>query len=237
MKNPEQLRGIDWESILRVVWGAILPHLSTILRGKSAQVSKEILPEKIRDLIASLIGAGAQIFEKEFKGVHFEILSDIFEQISAGVKLPVEEKEKARPEERRQRYEWPTLEELEGIAKGKEVRVKRELLLKFSSSNLKENIEQLSDKEIEDLIDVLIQIEKARRELAKIGIRLDLKSVFEMLKQTFSKIVSITGKGLKEVSKYIKENYPKLKEYLDKKANKLAEQIESVRESKEWRLI
>lgn len=233
MKKPDEQKNINFDVIVRAIWGAILPHIAGEIKRKSSDISEKVLPERIRDLIASLVSTGAQIFEKEFKGVHFEILSDIFEQISIGVKAPVEEKKKAKPEEVRGKYEWPTLEQLEAIAKAKEIGVKRDLLLKFSSPNLHETIRSFSDKEIEDLIDVLIQVEKVRRETARIGLPLDLKSIWEIMKNIFIKLTSVIGRGLKETAKFIRENYSKL----DRKAEELAREIERVRQSKKWRLI
>lgn len=237
MKNPEQAKNINWDAIIRAIWGTILPHIAGIIKEKSSLISERLLPEKIRNLIASLVGAGAQIFEKELKGVHFEILSDIFEQVSIGVKVPIEEKKKAKPEEVRIKHEWPSLEELEAIKLARESNIKRDLLIKFSSPNLHENIKGLSDKEIEDLLDVLIQLEKTKRELAKLNLNLDFKSIWKIIKTIFNKIASGTKKNLQEAARFIKENYSKFINYLDTRANELADRIERIRNSKKWRLI
>ena len=239
-KNPERLRNIDWDSIVRAIWGSVLPHLAIWLRTRSAEISEGVLPERTRDIIASLVGIGAQIFEKEFKGVHFEILSDVFEQIATGIKAPIEEKIKAKPEERKIKYEWPKLEELEAIFQSQEINIKRDLLLKFSSPNLHENIKKLSDEEINDLINVLIILERARRDLATRGIQVSLISIWQTIRQLFDRISKVLGRGFRETAEFVRRYYPQLqREFhrLDNEMANLAQKIQEERASKRWRLI
>lgn len=238
ISNPEEKRNINLDSIIVGIWGIIFPHISAYLRTKSSKFSEAVLPEKARDIIASLVGFGAQIFEKKFKGVYFEIISDILEQISTGIKAPDEEKAKAKPEERKSRYEWPSLEELIAMNNAQTIGVKRELLLDFSSRNLHEKINKLSDEEINDLINVLIILEQSKRELMKLDINLDLKSIWQMISEIFRQVSQLTGRSLTEAARFIKNNLAKINTYLTNKINQLSSNIEGINQkSNKWRLF
>lgn len=230
-RKPEEPKKIELNDIVRTLWGAILPSLIGPLRNASSSFSEKIPSETIRNIIASLIGAGAQIFEKKFRGVHFEILSDIFEQIAGGIKSS-DKGEKVKKES------LPSLSKLEAIAKSKDTETKRKLLLVFSSEKHHEIIKSLTAEQVDEFINVLINLEKTREGLEEAGIKVDTKDVWQMTKICFEETAKVLGKGIQETAKFLKDNLPKIVKIIDGSADKLADKLEKIRQQlKKWRPI
>ncbi len=237
-KNPEQPRRINWDHIIRAIWGAILPQLIGPIREMSAKTADRILPEQVKPIVASLIGAAAQIFEKEFKGVPFEIASDVFEQIAGGIRARVEEKRKPKSEPE----ELPKLEELEEIAQSKDPEVKRGFLLMFSSPKYHEIIRSFTPEQLDEFINVLInlkkRLEEEKEELRKIGVEIDIKTIWQITRSSLEEISKILGRNTRETAGLLKENLPIIMRKIDEKAKELADEIEKInKQSRKWRLI
>lgn len=241
-KGPEQPQRINWNEIIIEVWGIILPFISRRIKARSAEFSERFLPEETKEIVASLISYLAGKIEKHFKGAIPEIISDILEHLAGGAIEPVEKKKRAKPEEMRGRYEWPRLEELKAAATSKEPAVKRRLLLTWTSPNLHDVINQFTDEEIDDLINVLINLEESRRELAKFGIQIELKEVWEMMRsifESFEKLASQLGIRATEVTKFIGENKEQILKAIDTHAARFASELNTriTQQTRRYRLI
>ncbi|BCX15229.1 MAG: hypothetical protein KatS3mg097_121 [Candidatus Parcubacteria bacterium] len=234
-KNRDNQKGINLDTAIRAIWGGVLTEISDYIGDKSGKIAEQLISNpKARRIIANIIGGGAQIFEKGFKGVQFEIIADILEQVARGVKAGAK---KTKAEES---IESATLEleELEIIAASKNTEVKRTFLLRFSPSKHHEFIKSFTAEEIDEYINVLINLERLRKELAKSGVEIDLKAIWEIIKDAFQKISKTTGKGLEEIINLIKENYPKIRDKYKELDRNLAEKLRNIRNNKnKWRLI
>jgi hypothetical protein len=192
--------GIDKDTVIRTIWGFVLPHIGPKISDIAARSIAERVPnETIKNILASLAGAGAQILEKG-GGVWREMFSDVFENITYGIRG---ERPGARaPREVQPERRLPSIETLRAIREDPSIQNKRIFLESFASPPLRDKVKEIKDEDIDLFIDTLIRLQELQQEIRKeFKTEVPLRELWSAISQGFNKLYEA-----------LKEKYPEAKE-------------------------
>jgi hypothetical protein len=189
---------VDSETVIRGLWGAILPHLGPLISEQTRKRIVSVIPnERLKDILASVFGAFANLLEKG-GGLFREILSDILENVSYGLgrRRPGEAPRELPPERR-----LPSLETLRAIRQDPSIQNKRIFLESFVSTPLRDKVKEIKDEDVDLFIDTLIRLQELQQEIKKeFKIELSLRELWSAISQCFNKL-----------NEALKEKYPEAK--------------------------
>jgi hypothetical protein len=194
---------VDSGTVIRGLWGAILPHLGPLITEQTRKrIASGIPDERLKGILASVAGTFANLLEKG-GGLYREILSDIFENLSYGLGRgrPGEVPREAPPESKP-----PSLETLRVIKQDTSIQNKRIFLETFISPPLRDKIKEIKDEDVDLFIDTLIRIQELHQEIQKeFKVEVPLRELWSGIREGFSKLYEA-----------LREKYPEAKEAVKK---------------------
>jgi hypothetical protein len=192
--------GADQDTVIRTIWGFLLPHIGPKISEIAARSITERVPnETVKNIFASLAGAGAQIFEKG-GGLWREVFSDILENITYGIRgeRPGSRLPREIPSEER----LPSLDTLKAIKEDPSIQNKKIFLESFVSPPLRDKVKEIKDEDVDLFIDTLIRLQELQQEIKKeFKIEVPLRELWSAISQGFNKL-----------NEALKEKYPEAKE-------------------------
>jgi hypothetical protein len=197
---------VDQETVIRGLWGALLPHLGPIITEQTRKKIASVLPEeRLKGILASVTGSLANLLEKG-GGLYREIFSDILENVSYGLgKGKSGEVSKEIPSEKI----LPSLETLRAIKQDTSIQNKRIFLESFISLPLRDKVKEIKDEDIDLFIDTLIRLQEFQQEVKKeFKIEVSLKELWSGISEGFNKLYET-----------LRTKYPEIKKEAQKQKN------------------
>jgi len=203
---------VDPETVIRGIWGAILPHLGPVITKQTREkIASRIPNERVKGILASVAGTFANLLEKG-GGLYREILSDILENVSYGLgrgrpgEVPREE-----PLERR----LPSLETLRAIRQDPSIQNKRIFLESFVSPPLRDKVKEIKDEDVDLFIDTLIRIQELHQAIQKeFKIEVALRELWSGISEGFTKLYET-----------LRAKYPEVKTAAEQKRGEVWERM------------
>jgi hypothetical protein len=179
--------GVDQDTVIRTIWGFVLPHIGPKISDIAERSIAERIPnETIKNILASLAGAGAQILEKG-GGVWREMFSDVLENITYGIRgeRPGVRAPREVPPERR----LPSLETLRAIREDPSIQNKRIFLESFVSTPLRDKVKEIKDEDVDLFIDTLIRLQELQQELRReFRVEVPLRELWSGISEGFTRL-------------------------------------------------
>jgi hypothetical protein len=179
--------GVDQDTVIRTIWGFVLPHIGPKISDIAERSIAERIPnETIKNILASLAGAGAQILEKG-GGVWREMFSDVLENITYGIRgeRPGVRAPREIPPERR----LPSLETLRAIREDPSIQNKRIFLESFVSPTLRDKVKEIKDEDVDLFIDTLIRLQELQQELRReFRVEVPLRELWSGISEGFTRL-------------------------------------------------
>jgi hypothetical protein len=179
--------GVDQDTVIRTIWGFVLPHIGPKISDIAERSIAERIPnETIKNILASLAGAGAQILEKG-GGVWREMFSDVLENITYGIRgeRPGVRAPREIPPERR----LPSLETLRAIREDPSIQNKRIFLESFVSPPLRDKVKEIKDEDVDLFIDTLIRLQELQQELRReFRVEVPLRELWSGISEGFTRL-------------------------------------------------
>jgi hypothetical protein len=179
--------GVDQDTVIRTIWGFVLPHIGPKISDIAERSIAERIPnETIKNILASLAGAGAQILEKG-GGVWREMFSDVLENITYGIRgeRPGVRAPREVPPERR----LPSLETLRAIREDPSIQNKRIFLESFVSPPLRDKVKEIKDEDVDLFIDTLIRLQELQQELRReFRVEVPLRELWSGISEGFTRL-------------------------------------------------
>jgi hypothetical protein len=179
--------GVDQDTVIRTIWGFVLPHIGPKISDIAERSIAERIPnETIKNILASLAGAGAQILEKG-GGVWREMFSDVLENITYGIRgeRPGVRAPREIPPERR----LPSLETLRAIREDPSIQNKRIFLESFVSPPLRDKVKEIKDEDVDLFIDTLIRLQELQQELRReFRVEMPLRELWSGISEGFTRL-------------------------------------------------
>jgi hypothetical protein len=179
--------GVDQDTVIRTIWGFVLPHIGPKISDIAERSIAERIPnETIKNILASLAGAGAQILEKG-GGVWREMFSDVLENITYGIRgeRPGVRAPREIPPERR----LPSLETLRAIREDPSIQNKRIFLESFFSTPLRDKVKEIKDEDVDLFIDTLIRLQELQQELRReFRVEVPLRELWSGISEGFTRL-------------------------------------------------
>jgi hypothetical protein len=192
--------GVDQDTVIRTIWGFVLPYIGPKISEIAERSIAERIPnETIKNILASLAGAGAQIFEKG-GGVWREMFSDVLENITYGIRgeRPGVRAPREVPPERG----LPSLKTLRAIRQDPSLQNKKIFLESFVSPPLRDKVKEIKDEDVDLFIDTLIRLQELQQEIRReFRVEVPLRELWSGIREGFNKLYET-----------LKERYPEAKE-------------------------